>query len=334
MVEAYIAKIAESLDSEDCVKVIFLGGSPLEHKVRVLHNRANPLYGVSGNLPDIGEIGIVLKIPAYGEEYFWLGSYHSLVENICTTETGKTIEHHDSGVWKKIDKDGNIELSHPSGSYLKMGDNTVLSSRTRYKRKAGTHNLKESVAYDLCQQQPINLFLKHIWALAPLTEGGCINDNRKKAYSGATKSTTIQISDDGIITLTHETVSGTNVLITIDSSGNIVITSPEKTTIDVGNDIMVKSATRVDLDAPEIKSTATTIVEATAPSIKSEATTLIELLCNLVNVGAVSGHKALATDDIINIFNNHTHPGDSGGTTGVPNTTISSTNMTTNLKAT
>jgi phage baseplate assembly protein V len=45
--------------------------------------------------------------------------------------------------------------------------------------------------------------------------------------------------------------------------------------------------------------------------------------------GDLAGLKRLVDERLINIFNFHTHPGDSGGTTGIPNQTMSAANSCT-----
>lgn len=239
MIQGYIAKVIDRIEAEDCVEVMFLGASTIKTKVRVLHDRATPLYGTAGNLPDVGETGIVIGLGAYGSEYFWLGSFHHSVENICSTEQGKVIKHHESGVWKKIDKDGNIEISHPSGTFIKIGSNTTLSQRTRFKRKNGSHNLKESVNYDDCQQEPINVYLEHVWATDSLSEAGCSLDNRKSKYSGTTKKTKIKLSSSGVITVTHDTIGGEPVILTITAAGAVTLTTPSTIILDAEGDITI-----------------------------------------------------------------------------------------------
>jgi len=230
MIEGYIARVVNKLEEEDCVEVVLLGTSMVKEKVRILHSRANPLYGVAGNLPDIGELGIVLRLPAYSGDFFWIGSFHDPVENICTPEVGKILFHHESDVWYRLGEDGTVEISHPSGTYLKIGTDTTLSQRTRNKKQTGKSTLSEQVNYNPCSRPPVNLFLRHTWKEGTITEDTCFNDKRKKTVTGGTiKNTDIKLDDAGNIEIIHDV---NKLVLNIDKDGNLSVTASGTVKVD------------------------------------------------------------------------------------------------------
>lgn len=74
-------------------------------------------------------------------------------------------------------------------------------------------------------------------------------------------------------------------------------------------------------------------IDATAPTINLTATTSVNVTAPAINLGA-SGQSllSLVTAAFTSLFNGHTHPGDSGGTTGVPNQQMGATHITTTVK--
>ena len=51
-----------------------------------------------------------------------LGFMYPQVSQLMFDEPGRMIHRHESDVYKTIDKDGNFELYHPSGTYLRIGE--------------------------------------------------------------------------------------------------------------------------------------------------------------------------------------------------------------------
>lgn len=251
--EAFIAKVTDQHIKDDSLSVVFLGlsGVEIEYKVKVLHSRANGLRGIAGNLPEIGETGVVIKLPAYGEEYFWVGSYHNPVENLCTEEAKTVVNQHDSDVWSKIDKDGNIEFSHPSGTYLKIGSDNVLSERTKHIKVSGTYNIREEEVYQICAKPVVDLFLKHVWALGQLTQDNCSYDKNKSNWTGEKKQTTIKISSDGVLTINHDNSTGAPVSLVIGNDGAILLTTPKTITVQAEDDITIQSDGHITVQAED-----------------------------------------------------------------------------------
>ncbi len=65
-----------------------------------------------------------------------------------------------------------------------------------------------------------------------------------------------------------------------------------------------------------------------------EATNEVNVIAPAVNLGAATGGKLVVIEEFLTLFNAHTHPGDSGGTTGPPNSQAGATHKTAKVKAT
>ncbi|MDY6789673.1 MAG: phage baseplate assembly protein [Thermodesulfobacteriota bacterium] len=71
-------------------------------------------------------------------------------------------------------------------------------------------------------------------------------------------------------------------------------------------------------------------IRVTTEKLIIDAATKCQINSAQVNLsGDLVGLKRLVDERLIDIFNTHTHPGDSGGTTGVPNQTLSTANSCT-----
>lgn len=90
--------------------------------------------------------------------------------------------------------------------------------------------------------------------------------------------------------------------------------------------IFITSPTAVFIDAPSVE------VNATTATVNASASASVT--APAINLGA-SGQSLLSmmNETAASVFNSHTHPGDSGGTTGVPNQTIGATGLTSTVKA-
>ena len=239
----YIAKVVEQFPEEDTIDVVFIRNNHLAERVKVLHSRANPLYGYSGNLPDVGEIGLVLHAVAYGEEYFWIGSYHDSCDSICTKESdeiGRKLFHHESDVYHQILADGTVEFSHPSGTFIKLGNNTTLKARKRFRRLEGTFNERIVESYPNRQASPIKLTLNHTWCESAMSSQTYSTDARKQSVSGDLKHTNLLMDEVGNVTLDHETANHTHMKITIEPNGNTTIYSDLVTIRGISGDTIVE----------------------------------------------------------------------------------------------
>lgn len=228
MAKLFLARVIDtfSREGEDTIQVIGLEGTQPRERVRVGKKRANPLYGESGNVPDIGELGVVAHFSELGDEYVWVCSVDEWVENIATNTNDK-ISHHESGVWSRLGQDGTLELSHPSGTFIKIGG-TSLSARARNRKQAGTQSTRESVSYSPVQRSPKTLFISHAYATGPVTTKQCPTDKRimdAVADSAPILTTDISLDDSGNLSITHHLASGEFTFV-VDSTGKLSVLSP------------------------------------------------------------------------------------------------------------
>jgi len=229
--QAFIARVVsnDEYPDEDCIDVVFIRESMMKAKVHVLHDRANPLYGRSGYLPDVGETGIVIRVSDFGDTYYWLGSFHDPCDNICTKNTfevGRDLYHHQSDVWHQILKDGTVEFSHPSGTFIKLGSGTTLNSRTRFQKLPKLYNQKAENPYPNRGETPVALTINHTWLNGGASQQTYAIDKRKQHHTGDIKTTKLILDAFGGITLDHETATGTHMTLTIDNAGNVAACAP------------------------------------------------------------------------------------------------------------
>lgn len=107
--------------------------TPYGVRCQVLEHRAGPDRGTL-DLPRKGDWGLVV-CPLGTTFSVWLGSLYQNSNKIFTAGEQERIDHHDSGVWSRIDKDANVEWSHPSGTFVRVGDGPTLSTRTKHERQ-------------------------------------------------------------------------------------------------------------------------------------------------------------------------------------------------------
>jgi phage baseplate assembly protein V len=120
---------------------------------------------------------------------------------------------------------------------------------------------------------------------------------------------------------------------TDDIGGNLTVTiggdSSEQIT---GSKTIQAASIQMTSTSGAITINAATSANITAPAITATGTIVLN---GQTTIGGSAGSgKSLATEDIIAIFNNHTHNenGDGGGVTDPPNSTLSSSQMTSNSK--
>lgn len=113
---------------------------------------------------------------------------------------------------------------------------------------------------------------------------------------------------------------------TIDGGTTVDINSGSKMTVDAGADLDIDANDDIDMDGVNITITGSGNIILNGTSIALDGTSSIG--------GGIGSGKPLATEDIIAIFNNHTHKDVQTGSSssGTPNTTLSSSEMTSNCK--
>ncbi len=307
MIDAYLARVIDRNESSDTIDAIGLAGTLELTGVRMLRRRANPLAGEAGCLPELGEVGIVLKFPEYGDKYnFWLGSFHNLVSNICALPAiGDKLSQEDNGTWYRVAADGTTEISHPAGVKVIIGG-TSLSARTYQRKKSGTMSTRESRPYPQLQMEPKTLYIEHARKTVASTFENFSEDKRKQTVTNADtqKLTKFTLDDVGNLEIDHQTDADTHYTFTLDKDGNLAINIPGNETITVVGNLIV--------NALNATVNATQKAEVTAQIISLIATTL-----NMGAEGLGDGNSVVRKSDLSYALTHHTHTDPQGGNTGV-----------------
>ena len=231
--DIFEAFVVSQSDIDNTIRVAEVNGNGVPYPVRMKQRKSSSLYGKSGELPDIGEFGLVLHLNEYGNAYFWLGSFSDLVSNCCQSESGASLDQHPSGGWVRYNQDGETELVHASGTYLKIGASSALADRTRSHAKSGTTNIAETIPYVPRKIPPLLLFLRHTWAsgAVPFTEDFPL-DPRKKTVTDFSnvKNTELTMTADGTVSVTHAGFT-----LSLDAVGNVSLVVPGGKTIQLGD---------------------------------------------------------------------------------------------------
>lgn len=212
----YQAQVIGLVPKEHAVNVILPSLSVLEYgadrgglKVAVMARRAGKWVGEI-DLPRIGDWGIVVFPQGTHQFAVWLGSIYQTFDGLETGVAEERIDHHDSGVYRRVDPEGNTEFSHPSGAYWRIGAGTDLTPRTRRRRKAGKAE-SESVPYPIPQTSPPTVYLNH-------PAGTSVKINPDGSMLITTPAATIAISVTGdITTIAEGTVSTTAAVNMVDT---------------------------------------------------------------------------------------------------------------------
>jgi hypothetical protein len=307
-------KVVDQNFAEDYVKVAYLNGVILPHRIKMGRKRATPLYGESGNLPDLGETGLV----AISEESYllgyWICSVHSFIQNMCINEKGQIREFLENGIQKIIKDNGDMELYHPSGTRVNIGTSKIETVPSRYKKKDTDIIKKEVVTYERLKQASGYIYLKHDYGSG--SGSSTYKTDKRKTDSGTKSySTELELDPTGNVKILHHT-SGGDVTMGLDSSGNITWTTLKNHSVTAGE----KS-------------------EITSPIQTITASSHQDIISDEINLGAATANrdllKRLINDTFIQLFNTHVHKDVSIGTdlSGVPNVLMSTDNATDTVRA-
>jgi len=100
--------------------------------------------------------------------------------------------------------------------------------------------------------------------------------------------------------------------------------------VSTGGKLLIDAADKVEINTAQVKVNASGSVEVNTPEAVVNAETKCQVNSPEVNLsGDRNGLNRMVDERLIDIFNSHTHPGDSGGTTGAPNQTLSTENTCT-----
>ena len=105
---------------------------------------------------------------------------------------------------------------------------------------------------------------------------------------------------------------------TVDIGGALNITVVGDATIKAAN-ATVEATAKATVKGADVDVIATATAKVTGADVNVTATGVATVVAPSVKLGSLTGLKSLLNDTFVSLFNTHTHPGDSGGTTGAPN---------------
>lgn len=310
----FLAQVTDALPSDHAVEVMLsslsgsYGGSPSRAlKVHVMEHRAGMYHG-NLDLPRRGDWGLVVFPHGSDQLPVWIGSLYQDFNTLATANEQERISQHDSGVWSRTAKDGTVEWSHPSGTFIHVGTGTALSSRTRQERQGAT---RREVPYAIPPRPPITVHVQHSsGTLVSIDPTGNITVTGVQTKTETiAKAVTEHYQDvksetvDGALTeacnaTKQETVVG-NVTenyqaawsVTVGANGAITAVG---SLVIQGNDVTIKSSNA-----------------SPGAHMHLGGTTLEDFVAKLGGIAKIAA-----------AFNGHTHTDPQGGSTGGPNTSI------------
>ena len=138
-----LAQVFSVSPTDHAVQVIFTTlagvltpGTGQAFKVKVLQRRAG-ITGAILELPQVGEWGLVCFPHGSDQMAVWLGSLNRDLSNLTWDGIGPTtrLDQHESGVYRLIDDDGNVDTVFADGTYLRVGSGSTLADREHYERQ-------------------------------------------------------------------------------------------------------------------------------------------------------------------------------------------------------
>lgn len=199
-----------------------------------------------------------------------LGFLFPQVAQCLFADKERMVYRHASDVYTTIDKDGNTEVYHPSGTFLRIGTTAAHEDLT-------------GKDYD------------GAWKIARNT-GKAVHVQLTVKNAGAQKAS-LNIDPSGNVTLSHV--------------GNLSTTTGGNLSASVGGTSTVNSGGNMSLTAPTITLNGNVVLNGPLTQGKGSN-----------GGGCTMQGPVTVTNDVVaggKSLMNHTHPGDSGGTTGAPN---------------
>ena len=171
-----------------------------------------------------------------------LGFLFPLETTLSIAEYGLYIFRHESDVIWMVRGDGTMQIYHPSGSIIKIGDdntNEVDSDR----EQAGLYPAKTDGLYirpaaDYNAQKETNLFIKwHAGQEVTLDNAG--NAIVKTKDTAGTVQTTLTMTPDGniIVTATNDVTVTAGNDVTVNASNDVIVNATRNATVNAGNNI-------------------------------------------------------------------------------------------------
>lgn len=170
------------------------------------------------------------------------------------------------------------------------------------------------------------------------------NQAHKLILDGGTDTVTLQKDATNKVEInpTQTRMERGNASVLLDDSGAVTITGGVSVqingtagTVDItaGGAVNVTAGGAVNINASGVINITSGVITINAPSLTLNTTGNVDLAAaGEVNLGT-GGEKVVLGESFQTLFNGHTHPGDSGGTTGPPNQPITSSELSQNVKA-
>jgi len=132
-------------------------GSPLQ--VKVLQRRGSINAAVL-EIPQVGEWGLVCFPHGSDQMAVWLGSINQDASNLAWDGIGKTtrLDQHESGAYSLVDDAGNLDVSFPDGTYVRVGTGSTPADRFHHERQG---DVRRSVPFSPPTGAPATVHLHH-----------------------------------------------------------------------------------------------------------------------------------------------------------------------------
>lgn len=288
-----LAKVAAIHPEAHAVDLVFLDNGSQIPLVQVmssaastnsgLNDLAEPSLPASGDKWDLSESkdrDIMAVVGFFHELPIVLGFLYPQVCQMLFADKNRRVNRHASDVYTSVDADGNTELFHPSGTYLRIGTTPAHEDLT---------------GQDYDQQ----------WKIEKNTDKA-VHVHLEVANAG-TPVASLGVDPSGNVALEHD---GN---LTADTGGNAVVDIAGTLNATVQGDITATTPATVTVDAPQSTFTGAVTVQGL---LTYEAGMNGTGGANISGNVSVSGGDVDA--DGVSL-KTHTHPGDSGGNTGPPN---------------
>lgn len=282
-----IARVVETRPESHAVDLEFLADGRRVAGVQVLSRTAGTDMGLSDlSRPERTGYGaensavrdVYAVVGYFGRTPVVLGFLFPQVAQCLFPDRDRMVYRHASDVYATIDKDGNTEVSHPSGTFLRIGTSPAHEDLT-------------GKDYD------------KIWRIRRNTEQA-VHVQLSVANAGA-EVASLNIDPSGNVTLKHagNLTATTGGSLSAAVSGSLSATVGGASTVDSGGDM--------SLTAPTITLNGNVILNGPLTQGMGGGGGGCTMLGPVtVSNDVVAGGVSLM---------GHTHPGDSGGTTGSPN---------------
>lgn len=129
-----LAKVADIHPESNSVDIVFIGGGGRVPGVQVMSPMASTNTGLTGlpkpdmpasgdkyDLPDTNTRDVLAVVGFFSDQPIVLGFLFPQVCQMLFEDIERSVNRHPSDVYMTTDKDGNTELYHPSGTYIRIG---------------------------------------------------------------------------------------------------------------------------------------------------------------------------------------------------------------------